>query len=68
MANGNRFVVDLGTLKLQDGEKRSIAAAIQGAVLTHLAAKYSLQGKTIKMDDGIGVAGLFVDLESGGKK
>ena len=61
MANANRFVVDLGKLKLQESDRRGIAAAIQGAVLTHLAAKFPVHGKTVALDDGTGVAGLFVD-------
>jgi hypothetical protein len=67
MANENRFVVDLGKMKLQDSDRKGLAAAIQGAVLTFLASKYQLPGKTIKtFDDGVGVQGLFVGDDNGG--
>ena len=32
-----RFVVDLGDVKLSEGQHQEIAAAIQGTVLAHLA-------------------------------
>ncbi|MEF3366403.1 hypothetical protein V3H18_07635 [Methylocystis sp. 9N] len=41
-----RFVVDLGDLKISDELKGSIAADIQGAVLTRLGAQPSL-GKRV---------------------
>ena len=34
----NRYVVDLGSLKLTDEDNRAIASAIQGAVLAQLAS------------------------------
>jgi hypothetical protein len=40
----NRFVVDLGDMKLDDAAKRRIANAIQGAVLGQLAAMDAVTG------------------------
>ncbi len=68
MAGGNRFVVDLGKLKLKAEDQNGIAAAIQGAVLTFLASKYAIPGGTIKTMDGTGVKGMFVGDDNGSYK
>ncbi|OUM00328.1 hypothetical protein [Variovorax sp. JS1663] len=56
----NRFVVDLGGLDLSEADRRSVAAAIQGAVLAHLAAKHPLPPKPVQMLDSGGIAGMFI--------
>lgn len=68
MAGGNRFVVDLGKLKLKEADQNGIAAAIQGAVLTFLASKYPIPGNAIKTMDGTGVKGMFTDGDNGDYK
>ncbi len=63
---GNRFVVDLGKLKIKEDDQKGIAAAIQGAVLTFLAAKYALPTE-VKTMDRTGVQGMFVGDDDNGK-
>lgn len=56
----NRFVVDLGGLALKPAEQRAVAAAIQGAVLSHLAANHELPGQQAQLMDDGGIAGMFL--------
>jgi len=70
VAKENRFVVDLGNMKLTARDRQSVAAAIQGAVLSYLAA----QGHAVPIERvtllGNGIAGMFIpDVKPpGGKK
>lgn len=60
-AESNRFIVDLGGLKLTANDQRAVAATIQGAVLSYLAANHPIPGATVDlMGDGGGIAGMFV--------
>jgi hypothetical protein len=60
MAKGNRFVVDLGGLKLKPEDQRGVAASIQGAVLSYLAQKYNIPIENVKLTDDGGIKGMFV--------
>ena len=64
----NRFVVDLRGLPLTAEDHRSVAAAIQGAVLSFLATRYKLPNTPIRLtaddkDGGPGIEGMIVDLD-----
>lgn len=56
----NRFVVDLGGLALKPAEQRAVAAAIQGAVLSHLAANHELPSHQARLMDDGGIAGMYM--------
>ncbi len=56
----NRFVVDLGAMPLTEQHQRSVAAAIQGAVLAHLAANHPLPTQHVGLVDDGGIAGMYL--------
>jgi hypothetical protein len=60
MSRQNKFVVDLGGLKLTDEDRRKLAFAIQTAVLGHLAGKQPVVGQPIQLMDNGGIAGMFI--------
>ena len=55
---GSRFVVDLGSLELSEPDRRAIAAAIQGAVLSHLGRNSIAQKESLSLLDDEGIAGM----------
>jgi hypothetical protein len=44
-----RFVVDLGSLKLDDAERDAISAAIQGAVLSFLGTHRKMPSRRVQL-------------------
>lgn len=56
----NKFVVDLGGLNLTPEDYGTVAAAIQGAVLSHLAGKYPIPTKSLTLIDERGIAGMYI--------
>lgn len=67
--NSSKFMVDLGTLQLADVDRRAIAAAIQGAVLSYLGSHQLVPKQTYSLlDDGGGLAGMIPDLGLRGPK
>lgn len=60
VSKANRFVVDLGALKLSDEDRRALAYSIQSVVLSHLAGKQPVLNQSIRLLDDDGIAGMFV--------
>jgi hypothetical protein len=59
-ASKNRFVVDLGAMALSEPDQRALAAAIQGAVLAHLAAKHPIPQDQVQLTAPGGIKGMFL--------
>jgi hypothetical protein len=59
-APGNRFVVDLGKLKLKPVDQRGLAAAIQGAVLSYLAKSLTASPEQVNLVGDGGTMGMFI--------
>ena len=56
----NRFVVDLGGMSLSADDRRGVAAAIQGAVLSFLAVNTKMPGEQVTLIDEGGIEGMFL--------
>lgn len=66
-ASKNRFIVDLGDLKLSEEDSRAIAHRIQSVVLDHLAStKLSSYPSSFNLIDDLKIRGMFVN--PGGSK